>query len=446
MKTDNFTSKNRIVQLILINLFKKNILLFFLILNFSTSSFGIENSSLKKVTTVPMFRLKMAGLPNYLDECLFYYQVGATNGFDSDYDAYKIFGPNPAPHISIDNDSLLLVINGIPPVVQSYSTMILTTTNITGSYTITAADVQGLPLGTCVFLKDLMTNTTTNLLLNSYVFNLSNTATTSRFVLTITYNTMPIVSSINQPLCNNPTAGKFKLAASVNGAMNYNWKDTSGNVIKTSLGLNSSDSLYNLTNGTYQVEITSVNDACLRNEVSFNITSVIVPTVNFSYSNNIVAGTPSNFSPINLSVNCSNYLWNFGDAVGCSNLIQNTYCYSNAGLYQVKLVGISNSGCSDSVTKTVEVISLTTFIKTIELDGLEIFNTGNNSYLVRANSTLTKELTVSLYNLKGEVVVTESLNNRNEMKLNFDNLSAEIYMLDVLLNNSIHRTSKVIIQ
>ena len=445
MKTENYISQSRIVRLILTNLFQKNILLFFLVLNFSMSSLSIENFSIKKITTLSMFRIKMAGLPSYLDECVFYYQAGSTNGFDSDYDAYKITGFNPVPSISIDNDSLLLSINGIPAVVQTYSTMILATTNITGNFTITAADIQGLPAGTCVFLKDLMTNTTTNLLLNNYTFNLSDTTSTSRFMLTITYNTMPIVANIEQPLCSNPNGGKLKLGANMSASMNYFWKDTSGTIIKTTLGSYSKDSLIGLNAGSYSVEIVSTDDACLRNEMSFNITSVIVPTVNFSYSNNIVAGTANNFSPTNLSVNCSNYLWNFGDALGCPNLTQNTYCYSNAGLYKVKLVGISNSGCSDSITKTIEVISLTTFIASNQLKGLEILNIGKNNFLLKMNPEI-HELDIKLYSLNGKLVYSEKTNNQNELLLDFNHLSSEIFILDVMVNNTNHNTSKVIIQ
>src|ERR1700741_664381 len=143
---------------------KRMLYSFFVIFSFNVTVSGNINSQLGKVDVIPMLRLMMSGIPNYLDESVIYYQNGATNAFDSQYDAYKLFGPNPAPHISLDLDSLLLAINGISPVNQSYTTSILATTPVSGNFTITATDYANLPNGTCVYLTDLLMGTTVDIL------------------------------------------------------------------------------------------------------------------------------------------------------------------------------------------------------------------------------------------------------------------------------------------
>ena len=89
--------------------FTRLISLILMLLSLNCYSFNLLLTK-KQTNVVPMFRVQMSGVPNYLDECVIYYHAGATNGFDNAYDAYKLVGSNSAPHISIDNDTLMLVL------------------------------------------------------------------------------------------------------------------------------------------------------------------------------------------------------------------------------------------------------------------------------------------------------------------------------------------------
>lgn len=422
------------------------VMLFF-IMFFSQTFYGLDKiNEIEKTTTQSLFRLKMQGLPNYLDECVFYYQEGSTNGFDSNYDAYKLFGPNPAPRISIDNDSLLMSINGIPPVSQTYSTNILTTTHISGSFTITAADVQGLPSGTCLFLKDLHTNTITNLLISPYVFTLSNTTTSSRFTLTITYNTLPITSNLIQPSCQITNGGKAVVMSNTAAPWNYIWRDTLGTVIKTSLGINTYDSLDNLSNGKYNVEITSTSNACLRNEISFNINQVVIPVVSFTSNDTVVSNMSQNLSITNLSQNCTNYFWNFGDGIGSSMAFEPNYTYSTTGVYNLKMIGISNTGCADSIIKTITVTSLITSIENLQKKDIIITNAGNNTFKIKVLFDILETLEVELYDLNGKKIISErkeNLKKDDDLTLNLNHLSQGIYLVTVKTGKGISIINKI---
>lgn len=395
-----------------------------------------------------MIRLNMSGAPSYLDECVIYYQSGATSDFDSDYDAYKLFGPNPAPHISIDYNSTLMAINGIAPVAQTYTTHIRATTNITGNFTITASDTQDLPIGTCVLLTDLLTNTTVNLLITPYAFNLSNTTTTSRFVLTITYNSLPLASQLTQPTCQLLNGGKVKVTASGNAPWNYTWKNSSNVIVKNSIGSTGSDSLVNLSDGSYHVEVTSASDACYRNETDFNINGMVIPTASFSSPNSVMSSISTNFSPSNLSANCENYNWNFGDGIGTSTDFEPSYSFSTPGTYNVKMIGTSTTGCKDSTTQTITVNGLATGISNKTQQDTKLINVGNNTYVIKLNSSEIDELDIELYDLTGKILFKErkeNLKGTENVFLNFNDLVSGLYLISINHQNSNLSTSKIII-
>lgn len=409
----------------------KNIIL--LLIFISIKGFGSNQpKSLLDVNTMPLFRIQMRGVPVTNDEVVFYYQVDATDGYDSDYDAYHLFGPNPIPHISIDNDSVLLTINGIPPVVNTYTTLLLVTTPVSGTFTLSANDVQDLPPGTCVILNDLYTSTSVNLLSTPYVFSLSSTTTTSRFLLTISYNSLPITSNLIQPTCQLNNSGKFSLRGNGFGPWNYIWKDTLGNVIKTTNGISTNDSLSNLSSGGYMVQIVSANDACKRNEVSFNINQLIVPTVSFTSDDSITVGIIHNFTATNSSSNCSNYIWNFGDGFGTSCVFEPNYTYSLSGNYSVKLVGVSNTGCKDSIMKNIHVADLPTKVVSKTNEQVLLTDLGNNTFLVKLPQSFFNSVVINVISINGQESFYKKLDALESTTLvNLNSLHYGLYVLKI---------------
>lgn len=411
---------------------------------------GIANNlpqSVQDINTMPLFRIQMRGVPVTSDEVVFYYQVGATDGYDMNYDAYHLFGPNPIPHISIDNDSLLLTINGIAPVVNTYTTLLLVTTPVSGTFTLSAADVQDLPSGTCVILNDLYTNTSVNLLQVPYVFNLSDTTTASRFMLTISYNSLPLISNLVQPSCELSNAGKFSLRGNGYAPWNFTWKDTFGNVIKTSNGIYTNDSLNNLSNGGYVVEIISVGNACKRNVVSFNINGVVIPSVGFNTTDSISVGVYNNFTATNLSTNCSNYIWNFGNGNEVSGVFEPTYTYSLSGNYSVKLVGISSTGCMDSVIKNVFVADLSTNLNQTDTKDVLLSDLGNNTFHLQLSKPVFDNLDIRVISLNGQDAYSlKFANSQNEELINLNSLNTGLYLLSISSQNKELLTTKIYIK
>lgn len=406
-----------------------------------------RHTTLNAVNSIPMIRIQMATAPNYVDESVIYYQAGATDGFDSDFDAYKFFGPNPAPHISLDYNSLLLCINGISPVNPTFTTNIRATTNVTKNFTISASDFEALPKGTCVFLQDIFTDTTINLLTNSYSFNLSDTTTTSRFTLTITYNTLPVTTSLFQPSCETADGGKFKIKGNIAGPWNYIWRDSLDTIIQTSQSTFDGDSLSGLSSGTYNVLISSAADGCYSFDTNFVINKKIIPFVSFSSPDTIIADASTYFTPINQSSSCLNFYWDFGDGQTINGFEPN-YFYTNPGLQEIKLIGVSDSECKDSVTKTIYVVDFATHISKSQTKEIKLLNTGNNIYMIQLNSNLLNELHIELMDLTGRSALTETKENlgkEENILIDLSSLMNGIYLLNLRNNDEIFYSTKIII-
>lgn len=111
--------------------------------------------------------------------------------------------------------------------------------------------------------------------------------------------------------------------------------------------------------GTFSVTLTvTTNDSC-SNSIVKTITVSPNPLANFSYQSSCSAGTASfeDQSQIGNTGSITDWLWNFGDPLsGVSNhsTMQNPqHIYATAGSYQVSLIVISSTGCSDTIVKTV---------------------------------------------------------------------------------------------
>ena len=133
------------------------------------------------------------------------FNPAATEGFDSEYDAYKLWGVNACPQIysiTPDND---LAVNALP----DYSTQTVIPVGckvgVNGTYTLTASGLGTFPSGTDFYLEDLLLNKSQNLTLNPvYEF----TAAASNPVHRFNIHFSPLTG------IGEGTSGKLKIYAS----------------------------------------------------------------------------------------------------------------------------------------------------------------------------------------------------------------------------------------
>lgn len=155
------------------------------------------NPILKAAAAQPAneFRLSIAGPYAGYDEALFILDNNATENFDRMLDAYKMFSTpgyvgypgvySQYTSISSRMGNKDYAINAIPTNGSDLVMPILAKAMVAGTYTIAPIDIQNVPAGACVMLKDKLLGVTHNLRTGAYVCTLSDTTQTPRFELTI---------------------------------------------------------------------------------------------------------------------------------------------------------------------------------------------------------------------------------------------------------------------
>lgn len=156
------------------------------------------NPILKSAVIPPSneFRLSIAGPYAGYDEALFIFDNNATESFDRLLDAYKMFSTPgylgyPGAYSQYTSISSRMgqkdyAINAVPANGSNDLVVpILAKAMVTGSYTLSPIDIQNVPAGSCVILKDKLLGISHNLRNGAYVCTLSDTTQTPRFELTI---------------------------------------------------------------------------------------------------------------------------------------------------------------------------------------------------------------------------------------------------------------------
>ena len=123
------------------------------------------------------------------DAATLYFEQGATAGFDSRYDAYKIDGGNLLRVAALAGTEALSI-SGLPALAGADVVLPLQVrVPVLGTYTLEAAQLLNLPAGYTPYLQDDLTGSSTNLRLQpTYSFSMDAAFIGSRFTLLLAYN------------------------------------------------------------------------------------------------------------------------------------------------------------------------------------------------------------------------------------------------------------------
>ena len=123
---------------------------------------------------------------NAIDELIVHFREGATEGFDTEFDAYKMQGGTNAPQIStVAIDNSLMTINSLPPLSSGEVVVPINFTfNGTSEVTFTASGIESIPANTPIYLEDITLSKLVNLRTNpEYTFNYDPSTSADRFKL-----------------------------------------------------------------------------------------------------------------------------------------------------------------------------------------------------------------------------------------------------------------------
>jgi gliding motility-associated-like protein len=108
--------------------------------------------------------------------------------------------------------------------------------------------------------------------------------------------------------------------------------------------------------GVYTTQLIVTSTLGCKDTAYVNVDVDAIPVANFGLENVCLnyVGTFTDSSTVSIG-NVDQWSWDFGDGVGTSVVSNPTYTYTNAGIYNVTLDVVSDSGCTHSVTLPVEV-------------------------------------------------------------------------------------------
>ncbi|MDP1800451.1 MAG: hypothetical protein Q8L81_03815, partial [Bacteroidota bacterium] len=157
----------------------------------------LKTNSANSVASIGLpIKLQISGFSNDYDETAIRFHGSATNAYDVEWDARKIFqtpgyvgypgGYSKYTTISTKGGNLDYSINSLPyALTQNAVIPVLVKVMASGQYTINGSDMQLLPPNACVTLKDKLLNVTHNIKASPYVCTINDTTSTARFELTV---------------------------------------------------------------------------------------------------------------------------------------------------------------------------------------------------------------------------------------------------------------------
>ena len=230
---------------------------------------------------VPLVRLAISsGINSYRDEALVAFQDGTPAYGDDDALKFVFAHPN-APQISTrSSDGHALSINRHGVYTSELAIPVLVDVAVTGTYTITASDMEHLNGLSCLVLEDLVTGTITALHEGAtYSFSITANASAEepRFMLRAT---APIPFAFSDAACFG-AGGSAQLDVPA-GAYDITWSTANGNVLFSDV-----TSVEELPAGNYQVSVSGTGTACGQLVRSFTITEP------FAMEVYVEAGMPS---------------------------------------------------------------------------------------------------------------------------------------------------------
>ena len=169
------------------------------------------NATVSNIGSVVRLNLTGGG---YMDETAIRFHSNGTSGFDNGLDAKKYFDSpgyvgypgvwNKRTTISTKSGNADYSINSLPlPLTVNAVIPVLVKVYASGQHTITGVDLNNLPAGTCVTLKDKLLNITHNLTSGPYVFTINDTTSVPRFELTVCANIVMGINNVTAPVSQN---------------------------------------------------------------------------------------------------------------------------------------------------------------------------------------------------------------------------------------------------
>jgi len=363
----------------------------------------------------------------------------ATENFDGNYDAWKLFSPNtnvPSIYTQIAPGQELSI-NALPEYNTDKSVIIYTNIPASGTYTLLIEEVFPLTANYKVSLTDISSNTHYTILGDtSIVFTLNQ----QQEVATFTFNISTALSVIStDELCFGSSDGTINLIKHGNSNWDYEILDFSNTVLYSGAATTDSIHINNVAAQTYLVR--SFNKGIVDETIiTINTPAQIISDFDLD-KDTIYLSEGGIVNITNQSQNAVTYSWDFGDG-GYSTAIHPNYIYAAVGNYTIVLNSL-NDNCTEQSSKNITVLAspnVVTSVESIKKNQFILQNFGSGNYqLISPNQILTM---IAIYDITGKLVANES-NKKLTYNFSLENHPSGIYIIHALFKDGTMLTEKL---
>ncbi|MGB0888491.1 MAG: PKD domain-containing protein [Vicingaceae bacterium] len=373
------------------------------------------------------FRFQLVG-NGFSDETVIRLKSDGTLNFDGNYDAAKLFSPNPnVPSIySQICTGQKMSINTLPEFNKDTSITIYTNIPANGTYTLNVTEIMALTSTYKVSISDIQSSTDFRILGDtSLVFNY----TVQQNAPTFTFNiSTDAVHTVTNETCFALNDGELSITNT--GSTNWNAiiKNDANSIIATNTAVTETLTFTNLLPGNYNTTISSKG---IVEQLNFTVAPAAILTADFSFDKDTIYLSNGASTTINNnSVNAQNHNWDFGDG-NTSNDNNPIHNYNNTGVYQVSLTTTNNNNCTVQSAKTITVLDIPTGIEDFASTNNRIIKK-NKSYQINLKNNAPYKVLV--YDIKGAIIYQNNFTD-NQHKFSLANFDTGIYIINVVSEN-----------
>tara|TARA_B100000809_G_scaffold230223_1_gene244371 strand:- start:2502 stop:5573 length:3072 start_codon:yes stop_codon:yes gene_type:complete len=379
---------------------------------------------LRPASSIAPLRIKTQN--NYgSDEIAINFQPSASANFDGAYDAKKIASSNPnLPNSSSILNGIEYSINQINP--QEINIPIKILTGVTDTHVVRIENAYDFNPSSCLILEDLFTGVSHNLsLIDSFSTVIYDTTQTARFLLHIG---APIDIEKTDVSCFSNNDSKIIFSKNSSNTFDITWKDQTSTIISSNTNVVITDSITNLTSGTYYIETT---DILCGNQIDTVIT--IEPSqVIAQFSSDVDTVYLSNGGMVNFtnqSINATSFNWDFDD-LNISSLVSPSHQYNAPGEYLVTLNAAQSINCYETLSKDIVVIDTPTAISENMLNKTLKAWINNNTLLIKGN----ENINIDVRNILGQVIFNAT--GKNQYSFDLSKISSQMLILNISNNHN----------
>lgn len=401
-----------------------------------TATEGIKSATdqtfIRKKRPDETIRVHLSG-GGFTDETAIRFNDQATSSFDGPLDGRKVYSANlRAPSLSTIYHGVEYAINSIRTPVNDVSIPLKVDVKSTGTFDLKiSSDLYQSELS-CIRFEDRKLGISFHLSGDTtYTTSISDTLSYLRFWIHLG---APLEYSFVAPACSYDTNGYISIKGQGVGPWDYTWTDGLGQVIRTTKGLSTADSLPGLSGGIYTVQIDHSGECgtVAKQMVLHTADTVIAAFESHPNTVNLSQNAPIKFT--NRSSNGLHYAWSFGDGT-VSQDQHPAHLYLTEGEFDVQLRTTGEKDCMDSTIQRIQVVSGVTSINGDHLESLWSLypNPAKNEFSMTFGVGITQGQ-LELINTLGQVVFNRELRSvaaGHRMTITAGHIEPGLYMVRI---------------